>query len=165
MLTAISIRWSLARESCLMKLTGLTPILNVADIAVSIEWFEKLGWKRGFTWNASGMMPHGAVVNSHGPATFGSVCAGDFEIFHCRGAQGSRGTTRLQGVRDESTGGVWMSWWLTSPGEVDAVHAIALQHGMIVSWPPTDFPWGVREMGLVHPDGHTFRISAGLHAE
>jgi hypothetical protein len=25
--------------------------------------------------------------------------------------------------------------------------------------PPTDEPWGVREMHVVHPDGHTFRIS------
>ena len=25
--------------------------------------------------------------------------------------------------------------------------------------PPTDEPWGVREMHVRHPDGHVFRIS------
>jgi hypothetical protein len=28
--------------------------------------------------------------------------------------------------------------------------------------PPTDEPWGVREMHVRHPDGHVFRISKGL---
>jgi catechol 2,3-dioxygenase-like lactoylglutathione lyase family enzyme len=28
-----------------------------------------------------------------------------------------------------------------------------------VTWPPTDEPWGVREMHVRHPDGHVFRIS------
>ena len=27
--------------------------------------------------------------------------------------------------------------------------------------PPTDEPWGVREMHVRHPDGHVFRISKG----
>lgn len=27
---------------------GLTPILNVSDLAQSFVWFEKLGWKQ--TW-------------------------------------------------------------------------------------------------------------------
>ncbi len=148
-----------------MQLTGLTPILNVADVAASLEWFERLGWKRGFTWNDGGMM-HGAVgINEHGPAKFGSVCCGETEIFLCRGAQGARGTTERQHPRDEQTGGVWMSWWLRTPADVDAVHTLAVQHGVIVSWPPTDEPWGVRECGIVHPDGHTFRIGAPLRCD
>lgn len=148
-----------------MKLTGLTPILNVSDVGDSIEWFEKLGWKRGFTWNNGGMMAHGFTTNAHGPATFGSVSSGETEIFLCRGAQGSQGTTALREERDETTGGVWMTWWLGKPGEVNDAHALAMRHNMLVSWPPTDYPWGVREFGLVHPDGHTFRISAGLCEE
>jgi hypothetical protein len=28
--------------------------------------------------------------------------------------------------------------------------------------PPTDEPWGVREMHIRHPDGHVFRISKGI---
>ena len=38
----------------------------------------------------------------------------------------------------------------------------AVAQGLIVTWPPTDEPWGVREFHLRHPDGHMFRVSAGL---
>ena len=33
---------------------------------------------------------------------------------------------------------------------------------MKITYPPTNEPWGVREFHLRHPDGHTFRVSAGL---
>ena len=66
---------------------------------------------------------------------------------------------------DDLTDGVWMSWWVDSPAEVDALHASAVAQGLIVTYPPTDEPWGVREFHLRHPDGHMFRISAGLNAE
>jgi uncharacterized glyoxalase superfamily protein PhnB len=55
-----------------------------------------------------------------------------------------------------------MSWWMDSPADVDALHAIAVNNGMTVTFPPTNEPWGVREFHLRHPDGHTFRVSAGL---
>ena len=29
-----------------MKVQGLTPILNVANLDESFAWFEKLGWKK-----------------------------------------------------------------------------------------------------------------------
>jgi predicted lactoylglutathione lyase len=133
-----------------MAIWKVTPILNVSDIVASLLWFERLGWKRGFTW------PQG----SHEP-TFGSVCSGKAEIFLCKGAQGSRGTIMPREPGDDDTDGVWMSWWLDNPAEIDALHATALEHGMIVTWPPTDEPWGVREFHLRHPDGHMFRVSAG----
>ena len=60
---------------------------------------------------------------------------------------------------------VWMTWWMDSPAEVDALHAIALEKGIPVTYPPTNEPWGVREFHLRHPDGHMFRVSAGLGAE
>ena len=63
---------------------------------------------------------------------------------------------------DDATDGVWMTWWMESPADVDALHAIAVGKGMTVTYPPTNEPWGVREFHLRHPDGHTFRVSAGL---
>lgn len=33
-----------------MKVARLTPILNVSDIRSSFEWFEKLGWRKGWDW-------------------------------------------------------------------------------------------------------------------
>jgi len=32
---------------------------------------------------------------------------------------------------------------------------------MVVTMPPTDKPWGMREFHLRHPDGHVFRVGAG----
>ena len=122
-----------------MKLTNLTPILNVSDGSASLEWFEALGWERGFAWDDEGGM------HSKEP-TFASIQSGDAEIFLCLDDQGTRG--------------VWMSWFLESPEEVDAMHTECVELGLDVSMPPTDEPWGIREFHLRHPDGHTFRVGA-----
>ncbi len=138
-----------------MPIRAVTPILNVSDVLASIDWFESLGWTRGFTW------PQDDAAPGFAPG-FGGVCAGEVEIFLCKDAQGSRGTI-IPGARgDDRTDGVWMSWWLDNPAEVDAMHAKALDLGMTVTYPPFDAPWGVREFNLRHPDGHTIRVSAGL---
>jgi catechol 2,3-dioxygenase-like lactoylglutathione lyase family enzyme len=134
-----------------VKVEGLTPILNVSDLPESFAWFEKLGWKKCWDWGD--------------PPTFGAVINGKCEIFLCKDAQGSRGGPMPQHAGDDGTGGVWMSWWVESPAEVDAAFSLALKNDLIVTWPPTDEPWGVREFHLRHPDGHTFRVSAGLHKE
>jgi catechol 2,3-dioxygenase-like lactoylglutathione lyase family enzyme len=130
-----------------MDVYHLTPILNVSDMAASFDWFEKLGWKKLWDWGT--------------PPTFGAVGSGQVEIFLCLGAQGARGGPLPKFVGDDETGGVWTSWFLGSPAEVDAAHALALQHGMTVTHPPTNEPWGIREFHLRHPDGHTFRVGAG----
>ena len=130
-----------------MFVVHITPILNVSSIPESFAWFEKLGWKRKWDWGD--------------PPTFGAVSCGQIELFLCQGSQGSRGGQMPMYTGDGDSGGVWMSWWVASPAKVDEAHALALQHGMTVTWPPTDEPWGVREFHLRHPDGHTFRVSAG----
>jgi catechol 2,3-dioxygenase-like lactoylglutathione lyase family enzyme len=133
-----------------MLAKGLTPILNVSDIQQSFAWFERLGWKKGWDWGT--------------PPTFGGVCSGKCEIFLCQGGQGGRGkgplpmTSGLAGAQ-EADKGVWMSIWVD---DVDAVHQHCLEEGLEVTWPPTDEPWGVREMHVRHPDGHVFRISQGI---
>ncbi|MGI8919172.1 MAG: VOC family protein [Pyrinomonadaceae bacterium] len=135
-----------------MEVHRLTPILNVSDIQASFAWFEKLGWVKGWDWGD--------------PATFGGVCNGKCEIFLCQNGQGSRGGPLPRHVEgDDDTGGVWMTWWLGSPSEVDAAYELALERGLIVLTQPSDEPWNVREFHLMHPDGHTFRVSAGLEEE
>jgi predicted lactoylglutathione lyase len=131
-----------------MKVESLTPILNVSDIGASFAWFAKLGWQKCWDWGD--------------PPTFGAVSSGKVQIFLCKNAQGSRGGPLPRHAGDDETGGVWMSWWVASPAEVDATHALALREGLTVTWPPTNEPWGVREFHLRHPDGHTFRVSAGI---
>lgn len=151
-----------------MGVQSVTPILNVTSIGDSFAWFETLGWRRGFSWNQGGFIgsgPEAFAANERGEATFGSVCSGHATIFLCCGGQGSRGTVPPRFPGDEAADGVWMSWWMDSPAEVDALHATAVAQGLIATCPPGDKPWGVREFHLRHPDGHTFRVSAGVGAE
>jgi uncharacterized glyoxalase superfamily protein PhnB len=145
-----------------MKLTGITPILNVSGVPASIAWFEKLGWTRGFSYNDGGMIECAADRNEQGPAQFAGICCGNFEVFLCKDGQGSRGGAMPKYLGDDDTGGVWMSLWVKTPAEVDEIHALAFKHGIFVSWSPTDEPWGCRECRICHPDGHTFRIAAPL---
>lgn len=133
-----------------MTVRGVTPILNVSSISESQAWFAKLGWLTGFRW-----------APDQGEPSFGAVSSGAAKIFLCVGAQGSRGTILPRFPGDDVTDGVWMSWWVDSPAEVDALHARALGEGMMVTYPPTDEPWGVREFHLRHPDGHMFRVGSG----
>jgi uncharacterized glyoxalase superfamily protein PhnB len=128
---------------------SVSPILNVADVRFSLAWFEMLGWETTFVWD-----------EDDGEPGFAGTGSGDVEIFLCRDGQGSRDARPSAFAFDESTGGVWLSWFLESPKEVDAMHARALELGLEVTMPPTDEPWGVREFHLRHPDGHTFRIGA-----
>jgi uncharacterized glyoxalase superfamily protein PhnB len=145
-----------------MQPTHLTPILNVSDVPASLKWFESLGWKRCWTYNDGGPIENAGDSNQAGPAQFAAVGAGECEIFLCKDGQGSRGGPTPRHAGSDDTGGVWMSWWLKTPAEVDAAHALAVKLGCTIAWPPTDEPWGCRECHLVHPDGHTFRVSAPL---
>jgi hypothetical protein len=118
-----------------MKAHSVNPILNVASLPRSFEWFARLGWHKGWDW-----CPPGARE-----PTFGAVTSGNVEIFLCLDGQGGRG--------DGS--GMWLSLWVD---DVDAVHQVCVREGLDVTMAPTDEPWGVREMHLRHPDGHVFRI-------
>lgn len=135
-----------------MRAKWLTPILNVSDLQQSFVWFERLGWSKGWDWGT--------------PPTFGAVCSGDCTIFLCLNGQGGRGKGMVAMTfgpdGDETTDkGAWMSIWVEN---VDVIHRHCLEHGLEVTWPPTDMPWQVREMHVRHPDGHVFRISHGLEA-
>jgi uncharacterized glyoxalase superfamily protein PhnB len=130
---------------------AVRPILNVSDVRASLAWFELLGWETTFIWDEG--------EGESEPGFAGTSC-GDAEIFLCRDGQGSRATGRPAFPFDESTGGVWMSWFLEDIEAVDRMHALAVELGLDVSMAPTDEPWGVREFHLHHPDGHTFRVGA-----
>jgi len=136
-----------------MNPRGITPILNVSNLTQSFAWFERLGWRKGWDWGE--------------PATFGGVCAGECEIFLCENAQGGRGRgsvaqTSGPSGSDAADRGVWLSIWVD---DVDLIHRRCLDAGLEVTWPPTDEPWGVREMHVRHPDGHVFRIGRSVNPE
>ena len=133
-----------------MLAKGVTPILNVSDIQQSFTWFEKLGWEKGWDWGT--------------PPTFGAVRSGECEIFLCLDGQGGRGKSALTMTFGFETAdkGTWMCILVD---DVDAVHQHCIEQGLEVTWPPTDMPWGLREMHVRHPDGHVFRIGHGLEDE
>ena len=133
-----------------MDAKGVTPILNVSDIGASFEWFERLGWRKLWDWGE--------------PATFGAVGSGEVEIFLCQGGQGGRGKgTNTETFTDQDNDrGCWMSIWVT---DADAIHRHCLANDIEVTMPPTDEPWGVRELHIRHPDGHVFRISQGKECD
>jgi Glyoxalase/Bleomycin resistance protein/Dioxygenase superfamily len=133
-----------------MRVEGITPVLNVTDMAASLAWFEKWGWKKKWDWGT--------------PPTFGAVGCDKSTIFLCLNAQGGRGrgtnTTTFQ-VEGDETGdkGVWMCVFVE---DVNEVHRQCVVAGLEITLPPTEVPWGMREMHLRHPDGHVFRVGQGL---
>ncbi|MCA9277785.1 MAG: VOC family protein [Phycisphaeraceae bacterium] len=145
-----------------MHVKAITPILNVSDVPASIQWFEKLGWHRGFTWNEGGMMDASALRNEHGDAGFAGMCANTAaegtgpQIFLCRDEQGKRDPDTTPDPNREDYGAVWMSWWID---DVDAAHAECVTNGIEIVRAPANMPWHVRECLIRHPDGHCFRIS------
>jgi hypothetical protein len=110
-----------------MEAKGLTPILNVSDIASTFAWFEKWGWKKLWDWGT--------------PPTFGAVGSGkEACIFLCQGAQGGRSrgantTTFQQDGDEEDDKGVWMSVWVD---DVDEMHKHCVAACLEITFPPTD---------------------------
>src|SRR5262245_57666303 len=99
-----------------MERTGLTPILNVSDVAANLACFEGPGWMRSWTYNDGGPIEGAADANKYGPANFAAVLSGKSEIFLCRNGQDPRGMMPRT-LGDEDTGGVWMSLWPREPAE------------------------------------------------
>ncbi|MEL7226084.1 MAG: bleomycin resistance family protein [Cyanobacteria bacterium P01_D01_bin.36] len=130
-----------------MNVQYITPILNVSNLAESIQWFEKLGWQKLWDWGD--------------PPTFGAVGIGEeqqiFLSLNCQGGRGKGDNEETFGPNGDETQdkGVWLSIFVE---DVDKVYATALAADIEVVFPPTDLPWNVRECHLRHPDGHVFRI-------
>ena len=64
-------------------------------------------------------------------------------IFLSQNAQGAPGT--------------WISIFVH---DVDALYDDYVRRGAIIRQPPTNFPWGVREMNVEDIDGHRLRLGS-----
>jgi predicted enzyme related to lactoylglutathione lyase len=107
-----------------MEVKGLTPILNVSDIAATFAWFEKWGWKKLWDWET--------------PPGLGAVGSGkEACIFLCQGAGGANTTTFQRQGDEQGDKGVWLSVWV---GDVDEIHKHCVAAGLEVTFPPTDMP-------------------------
>jgi hypothetical protein len=115
-----------------MKIAGLTPILYASAFTPLMDYFVD---KLGFR----------KLWDWGAPPTFGAVGRDQIEIFLCQGSQGQPGT--------------WMSIFVD---DVDELYDELRQRGATIKMPPTDEPWGMREMHVECPDGHILRLGHGI---
>ncbi len=143
----------------MLELEHVTPILNVSSVPESMAWFESLGWTRSFAWNQSGMIENAADRDEDGEADYAGIISGRVELFLCLDAQGSRCKRPINETAPDSPG-VWMTWWLATPQEVEDLYGRVQALGLPVVMPLMTQPWNAVEFRIRHPDGHTFRVSA-----
>jgi uncharacterized glyoxalase superfamily protein PhnB len=119
--------------------SGVAPILNVNNVPDSLKYYlEKLGFKCAFAW---------AEIEGNLP-TFAEVKRGRFRLMLCQQAQGHSGT--------------WIYLDMPSLEALAILHREFLASGAKIAEPPTDKPWGMREMLVQDLDGHILRIGASL---
>jgi uncharacterized glyoxalase superfamily protein PhnB len=107
----------------------VVPILSVTDMRASLDYYvEKLGFEKKWEWGE--------------PADFACVARDEVELFLSLGAQ--RVAT-----------GSWISIFVQ---DVDALYDDYKKRGAIIRKPPTEYPWGMREMNVEDLDGHHFRL-------
>lgn len=118
-----------------VKFDCLTPILNVSAMPASLDYYRDV---LGFeiAWEWGD------------PTGFACVKRDGVELFLCENAQGQ--------------GSSWISIFVDN---VDQLHEEYIASGATIRQPPTNFPWGVREMNVSDPDGHCFRMGSESHAE
>lgn len=74
---------------------------------------------------------------------FACVCRGEASLMLSEGAQGQPGTWLYLGVSD-----------------ADALQDELRSRGATIRHPPTNYPWGARELHVTDPDGHVLRFGA-----
>jgi catechol 2,3-dioxygenase-like lactoylglutathione lyase family enzyme len=79
------------------------------------------------------------------PPDFGSVSRADSQLFMCQGCQGKPG-----------------AWIMIYARDVDRLHDEIRRKGAIIQMPPTDMPWGLREMQVADPDGNVIRFGSAI---
>jgi RimJ/RimL family protein N-acetyltransferase/catechol 2,3-dioxygenase-like lactoylglutathione lyase family enzyme len=121
---------------------GIQPVLAVHDVGRAITWWtDVLGFRPGFTWGD--------------PPTYGAV----------RPEPGWFGTTRIElslTADGEAGAGAGRSTVAVTVADVDAVAHRARAAGATVLIPPTDYPWGQRQLELADPDGNRVRVVAPI---
>ena len=84
-----------------------------------------------------------------------------FAIEWCEGrthAAVRRGkATLMLSADDQGHAGTWLYFGID---DADALHAELLAKGVAIRHPPTNYPWGARELQVADPDGHVLRFGA-----
>ena len=121
------------------QIHGVQPVLLVPDVAAAAAWFVRvLGFQIDFL--------HGEPEPGYGRVKLGDRSWGDPVYICLAGAAGDirpSGATRLHVGHD-----------------IDGLHAHALAQGATVLLPPTNQPWGLREIEIEAPGGHRLVLGA-----
>jgi uncharacterized glyoxalase superfamily protein PhnB len=109
---------------------GVIPVLRVSDLEASIEYYTRV---LGFTLD----------WRDRDSDSFASVSRDGCHVFLSVGDQGNFG-----------------SWLWIAVNDADAIHEGLLANGARVRHPPTNFPWGSRELQVEDPDGNVLRLAS-----
>lgn len=117
------------------ELSEPRPILHVRNFAASVAYYRDA---LGFKL----LWDHGS------PPDFGAVSRGDAVLFLCEACSSSLGAWNMIFARD-----------------VDKLHDELRRREALIRQPPTNMPWGLREMQVSDPDGNVIRFGTGLPDE
>jgi catechol 2,3-dioxygenase-like lactoylglutathione lyase family enzyme len=78
---------------------------------------------------------------------FGCIGRGEASLMLCEGEQGHPG-----------------AWVWIAVSDADALHAELIERGANIRHPPTNYPWGSREVHVLDPDGNVLRFGSDLLA-
>ena len=124
-----------AARACSSHEDGLScprPILNVRSLKASQAYFRD---RLGFK-----------VDWEHGdPPDFGSVSRDAGALFMCQGCQG--------------TGGAWV---MIFTADVDKLYEEFRAKHAFIKMPPSNMPWGLRELQVTDLDGNVIRLAAPI---
>jgi uncharacterized glyoxalase superfamily protein PhnB len=110
----------------------LTPILYVRDFEEAMAYYKE-------------KLLFDRLWDWGDPPSFGAVRLGNIEIFFCLRGQGRPGS--------------WLSIFVD---DVDDYFERIKSRGAEVIMPPTDEPWGVREIQVRDPNEHVIRFGHGI---
>jgi uncharacterized glyoxalase superfamily protein PhnB len=130
------------QQPATLRLRSVTPSFTVNDIQASIEWYRDI---LGFY-----------VADEHkreGTLLAASLKAGAVEIFLTQD-DFAKGRDREKGTA--------FSLYCTTALDIDDLAADIKARGGVLTQPPTDQSWGVRDFAVTDPDGFKIFISTSL---
>jgi uncharacterized glyoxalase superfamily protein PhnB len=126
-------------------LFGCRAILSVDSVARSIDYYvDSLGFRLGWAWSDREKRFLGP--GDEGTPTFALVGRGQVQLMLAQKCQGAPG--------------MWLHLDVHTAEQVDALYESWTLNGARIVEPPMCRPWGMYEMRLQDPDGHTLRVSA-----
>jgi uncharacterized glyoxalase superfamily protein PhnB len=121
------------------------PILCVDSVARSINYYvNSLGFRLGWSW--SGKEQRFLEPEDKAEPDFALVGRGHVQFMLSQQSQGAPG--------------MWLHLDVQTAEQLDALHDEWARKGTQIAEPPFVRPWGMYELRLRDPDGHTLRVSA-----